>query len=68
MGDTFLADPARNLSVVVLVSDKGCRNKIFSQGVAVVYLWWNLSIETVQADLGVIKPSREPEWRRRPRK
>lgn len=71
MGDTFLADPAWNLSVIVLVTDKGCRNKTFSKGVAVVYLWWNFyieTIETVQADVGVIKPSRDPEWRSRPRK
>lgn len=70
-GCYFPADPAQNLSVVVLILDKVCRNKTFSQGVAVVYLWWNLhneTIETVQADLGVIKPSRNPEWRSRPRK
>lgn len=37
MDGILLADPAQNLSVVVLISDKGCRNITFKKGDARSY-------------------------------
>ena len=38
MGGILLASPVKILSVVVLISDKGCRNTTFSQGDAQSYI------------------------------